>query len=337
MSGALASADDDRSAMLADMARLSPTPIALPSLLALLGYQAEPIGTGCFALGSMPEIVLLFPFYRESRLAVRQQRLVGNNVLRSAAIAAGLAALRSGPARPSLLFLEHPADLPPSIGRQNVVSLQGGVVPRIWRNCFGRLDMMARFVGRPPHPGQANAAINAIEVAIPAVQAIMRLKLELETRALNRVQVPDSPLRPRLTISAAHGGHSGLVLPSVFDLVISRRYDPAEDVAVAREEVEETVRASLGAKLAADFTVIDHQHPLPDPAAERRTREERALAAGWGWPQVPFCSSETLVPGCILFGGLERPGIDPDGDAASTTLDDMAGLSRSLRALLAPV
>ena len=337
MSGALATTDDDRLAMLADVAHLTPTPARLPSLLARLGYQAEPIGTGCFAPGSTPGIVLLFPFYQASKLSARQQRLVGSHVLRSAAIAAGLAALRAGPMRPSLLFLDGPLDLPPAIRRQDIVSMQGGVVPRIWRNCFGRLDLLVRFIGRLSHPGQPSSAINAVEEAVPAMQAIMRLKLDLSGRVLNRVQVADAPLRPRLTISAAHGGHFGAALPGIFDLVVSRRYDPIEDVDAAREEIEEAIRASLGAAVSVDFSVIAHQRPVPDPGTARRTREERALAAGWGWPQTPFSSSETMVPGCTLFGGLERPGVDADGDAASTTLDDMAGLSRSLRALLAAV
>ena len=338
MSNALSTTtDDDRLAMLAEIAQLSPTPASLPLMLARLGYQAEPIGTGCFAPGSTPGIVLLFPFYQTSRLSIRQQRLVGSHVLRSAAIVAGLAALRAGPMRPSLLFLERPEDLPPTIRREDVVSLQGGIVPRIWRNCFGRLDLMVRFTGRLSHPGQPNLAINAIEAAVPAIQAIMLLKLNLGSRVLNRVQVADAPLRPRLTISAAHGGHFGAALPGILDLVISRRYDPAEDVTAAQEEIEEVVRAALGAEISVEFSVIAHQRPVPDPGMARRTREERALAAGWDWPQTPFCSSETLVAGCTLFGGLERPGIDPDGEAASTTLDDMAGLSRSLRALLAGV
>ncbi len=337
MSGALATTDDDRLAMLADVTQLSPTPARLPSLLARLGYQAEPIGTGCFAPGSTPGVVLLFPFYQTSKLSIRQQRLVGSHVLRSAAIAAGLAALRAGPTRPSLLFLERPADLPPSIVRHEIVSLQGGVVPRIWRNCFGRIDLMVRFTGRLSHPGQPNSAINAIEGAVPAIQAIMLLKLELSGRVLNRVQVADAPLRPRLTISAAHGGHFGAALPGILDLVISRRYDPVEDAVAAQEEIEAAVRASLAAEMTVDFSVIAHQRPAADPGIAQRTREESALATGWGWPQTPFCSSETFVPGCTLFGGLERPGIDPDGDAPSTTLDDMAGLSRSLRALLAAV
>ncbi len=317
--------------MLADTAQLSPRPTALPDLLAALGYEAKAVGTGWIAVGSRPDVVLLFPLHEAAGLAIRQQWLVGKQVLRSASIAAGLAALRAGSVQPTLLFVENASDIPADIVPSQVVSLQGGVVPRIWRNCFGRIDMLLRLTGRPPHPGLPNRAINAIEQSVPILQSLMRLKAELHGRIMDRPQAPDSPLRPRLTISAAHGGQSGGSLPSVFDVILSRRYDPAENTAFVISEVDEAVQSSLPTDTSADLSIIDHQRPTPDPDVARRNRLERALAAGWGWPQLPFCTSPTWVPGCMLFGGLERPGADPD----STTFDEMAGLSRSLRALLA--
>ena len=335
MIGLLGSTTDAYAAMLADVAQLSPAPTSLPALLADLGYKAEPAGDGWFARGDAADLVLLFPFYRAARLAIRHHRLVGSHVLRSAAIAAGLAALRASALRPSLLFVEDAAHVPSDIVPAQVVSLQGGVVPRIWRTCFGRLDMLIRLGGRVPHPGQPNSAVNAIEGAFPALHALMQLKVELNERLLDRPQAPDSPLRPRVTISALHGGHSGSVLPSILDVVISRRYDPTESMEDALLEIEEVVRAALPGSMSVEFSVVEHQRPVADPDTGKRSRVERALAAGWGWPQVPFCTSATILPGATLFGGLERPGIDPDSDTASTSLDDMAGLFRSLCALMA--
>jgi hypothetical protein len=326
---------DENSAMLADIALLTPEPTALPELLATLGYHSQPIGMGLSALGSPSLPILLFPFYSFASPVICGHHLAGRCVLQSAAIVAGLAGLRTAAARPTLLFAERAQDIPQDIRPEQVISLHGGVVPRIWQGCFGRLDVLVRVAGRLPHPGRPNSALNAIEEGFPALQALMRLKAEIRARPSRRPQEADSPLLPRLTLSAAHGGHSGSGPPSLFDVVVSRRYDPAEDAEIALAEIKDTVRSAVQPELRVEFSVIEHRPPIADPDLPNRSREAHALATGWGWPQVPFSSSEPLLPGCTLFGGLERPGSDPGSDTASTTLEAMASLARSLRTLLA--
>jgi hypothetical protein len=327
---------DDEAIMLADLAQLTPEPAALGSLLSGLGYELQHFGDGLYAAGNISHAdspVLLFQLYSRSGLAVRKRELVGKHICRSATLAAGLAALRSVERRPPLLFLTRRQPPPSGIRPEQIISLEGGVVPRIWRNCFGRFDALVRLAGQQPHPGLPNTAVNALEAAVPVLQALLHLKADIQLRAAHGV-FSDAPLQPRLTISAAHGGSHGSALPALLDILVSRRYDPAESVHAALEEIRSIVISAASRSLRVDVSITEHESPVPDPDASNRTREERALAAGWGWPQVAFCSSSVLIPGATILGGLERPEHDPESDHASTTLDEMTALSRTMRALL---
>ena len=328
---------DDEASMLADLAQLTPEPAALAALLSNLGYSPQTLEHGLYAPGLPPGSqtpALLFPLYSRAGLAARKRDLVGRQISRSATIAAGLAALRSAGRRPPLLFLAERQAPPDGIRAEQIVSLEGGVVPRIWRHCFGSFDVLVRVTGQPPHPGLPNIAINAIESAVPILQALLHLKSDIQLRTFKGTLTSDAPLRPRVTISAAHGGSRGSMLPTVFDILVNRRYLPEERAEAALEEIGAVISDAAPRHVRVEVAMTQHDAPVSDPDAGSRSREQRALAAGWGWPQVSFCTTSTLMPGAIVLGGLERPECDPDSDVATTTLDEMSALARTLRALL---
>ena len=325
--------------MLADLAHLTPEPTGLGMLLSQLGYSPRPFGNGLFAPGlqmpgGRPLPAILLPAYTGAALAVRKGALVGRNVARSGAAAALLAALRSMAQRPAILFLAEPHSAPLQIRADQIVSLEGGVVPRLWHRCFGSFDVLARITGQHAHPGLTNTAINAIELSVPIQQALLHLKADLQSRSLRWGHYADGPLQPRLTFSAAHGGSRGSVLPAVFDLLLTRRYDPAETMNEALDEIRLVIEAAAPRSLQIDLSVTQHDPALPDPAEADRSWEERALASGWGWPQTRFLTVSRLVPGAVVFGGLERPDQDRDADDAMTTLEAMNALARSIHALV---
>ena len=334
MTDLVGSASADEATILADLSRLTPEPEALPALLETLGYRPQPLGDGWFADGSPVAPVLLFRLYHGAALADGRRQLIGRHIARSATIAGALCTLRRVAIRPALLFLETAQQAPRAIAGRCVVSLEGGVVPRIWRNCFGSFDLLVRVVGKPPHPGQPNMAVNAIEGAIPVINALMQLKADLKQRARQRPLIAEAPLLPRLTLSAAHGGWSGSVLPTLFDIIVNRRYDPAENMPDAMAEIRAVALAAGSQAIRVDTSLSDHREPASDPDVGRRTREEVALAFGWGWPQVPFCSTPSLVAGSVLLGGLERPGLDASAETATVAMDEVLAFARSLQALL---
>ncbi len=325
--------------MLADVAHLTPDPVGLGSLLVQMGYAPVAFASGLFAPGvsdpNYPNLpVLLFPSYTGAGLAMRKGELVGQHITRSATVAAGLAALRMTDRRPPLLFLVEPHAPPRSIKPNEVVSLEGGVVPRIWRRCFGSFDVLARITGQRPHPGLTNTAVNAIETSVPILQALLHLKADLQSRSTRWGHFADAPLQPRLTLSAAHGGSRGSVLPVVFDLLLTRRYDPVENMDEALEEIRAVMTAAAPRPLRIDLSVTQHDTPVPDPEMLHRSREERALAAGWGWPQTRFSTVSRLMPGAAVLGGLERPDHDAEAGDTVTTLNAMTALARTVHAFL---
>ena len=190
------SASADEATILADLAHLTPEPVGLPALLEQIGYQPQSLGTGWFAAGSPDAPVLLFRLYEKAGLAVRRRQLVGRHIARTATIAGALAILRDQAVRPELLFLDAAQPLPNGVPGWRVISLEGGVVPRIWRNCFGSFDLLVRVTGRAPHPGQPNMAVNAIEGAVPVINALMHLKADLKQRARPRPLIAEAPLLP---------------------------------------------------------------------------------------------------------------------------------------------
>jgi succinyl-diaminopimelate desuccinylase len=338
MSNLLQTEMREEAVMLADMAQLAPDPAALESLLGGLGYDVRRLGGGWVARprAARHSATLLFPLYRSAAFSLRRRQLVGRQIARCATVVAGLAVLRRVASRPTLLYLPAATTLPQDIRGEDVISLEGGVVPRVWDGCFGSFDVLVRLTARATHPGEPNVGVNVIEESLPILQALIRLKDTLVQRGSARPQSYDSPLLPRISICAAHGGFHGSVLPSMFDIIINRRYDPGEDHVVALAEIEDAVNAAASAKLGVDVSLSSHKVPVPDPETADRSPISSALANGWGWPQTPFRVEPGMVADSVLFGGLERPSADPDGDSATTSLDDMAALARSLCAFLEP-
>jgi succinyl-diaminopimelate desuccinylase len=338
MSNLLQNEMREEAIMLADMAQLAPDPGSLESLLNGLGYDVRRLGNGWVGRprGSRHPATLLFPLYPSAGFSLRRRQLVGREIARCATVVAGLSALRRLASRPTLLYLSAATTLPKDIRGEDVISLEGGVVPRVWDGCFGSFDVLARLTARASHPGEPNVGVNVIEESVPILQALIRLKDSLSQRGSARPQASDSPLMPRISICAAHGGFHGSMLPSMFDVIINRRYDPGENHVAALTEIEDAVNAAASAKLGVDLSLSSHKVPVPDPEAADRSRISTALAAGWGWPQTPFRVEPGMVVDSVLFGGLAQPSGNPEGDSAETSLDDMAALARSLCALLRP-
>ncbi len=323
-------------ALLADMARLTPGPAQLPAQLHELGYQVQMVSQGIRASldGGQADLTLGALLHGSAKLVVSRRRLIGAQVARSATIVSVLNAVRAAEVhqRPgTLLFLN---DVLTDAGDGRNYAIEGGVVPRIWPGCFGSFTLTLRVMGRSAEPGTPGQAINAIEEAIPVLQALARLKGDVLRHAPPRPQTPDSPLSPRLSISAAHGGSAQAGLPPMFDIVVNRRYDPLEDHVVARTEIEQVARAACRAGVEVATSMTAHAPPLPDPEEGLRRPEMEALAVGWGWPQMAFRTVPTLFPTATLVGGLDRSDTNPDSEAAHTTLDAMMALTRVVQHLI---
>lgn len=296
-------------------------------------------------------------------LTARDGRLHGRGAAdMKGTIAATLAALRAlaytgSPLRfePRLLFCtDEEGGLYPGIrhlAEQGMVeghllSFNGGAAPRIWAGCFGSIDLRIRVQGRGAHSGDPVGGINAVEEAMPLLNALMALKARVELRTSAMPPPPhyaDKPLHARLTIAALHGGQKGSSLPAVFEILVNRRYAPEEAFAAVREELETTVRDAMSASraLGVETHMIGHLAPVSDPTGPHWPRWQAALARGFGFAPETFRawgSSTSSDMGFvqqagireILLGGLTRPDNNTHAPDEFTTMADLVALTRSI-------
>lgn len=277
-------------------------------------------------------------------------------------IAAALAALRAARSAnvalrfdPMLLFCtDEEGGLYPGIRHLaeerlvegHILNFNGGAAPRIWAGCFGSIDLAITVLGRGGHSGDPGNGVNALEEAIPLMQALMALKNRVERRASAMPAPPHfegRPLVSRLTIAAAHGGQKGSSLPARFDLLVNRRYSPEETFDDVRAELDVTIaRAMQGSKaLGVEARMIGHLAPVADPVGPHQPRWSAAMARGFGFAPERFRawgSSTSSDMGWaqqagvreILLGGLTKPGCNAHAPDEHTTIDDVIALSRAI-------
>jgi succinyl-diaminopimelate desuccinylase len=225
----------------------------------------------------------------------------------------------------------------------HLLSFNGGAAPRIWAGCFGSFDLLVEVPGVAAHSGEPGRGVNAIEAAMPLLNALMALKARVQSRRSAMRGRDGAPLRSLLTIAAAHGGQKGSSLPARFELLLNRRYAPEERFEAALEEIESVVDAN---SFGATTTLLGHLAPVSDPAGPHWPRWQRALSAGFGWPVESFRAwgaSTSSDMGWvqqagireILLGGLSRPEHNVHGADEFTTLPDLEALARSVLAYLA--
>jgi succinyl-diaminopimelate desuccinylase len=232
----------------------------------------------------------------------------------------------------------------------HLLSFNGGAAPRIWAGCFGSFDLRVSLTGKAVHSGDPVGGLNAIEAALPLLNALATLKMRVETRRSALPTPPhfgDRPLTALLTIAAAHGGQKGSSLPARFELLINRRYAPEECFDDALNELHRTIAdATSGAGLGVEVELLGHLAPVYDPTGPHWPRWQRALSAGFGFSPDEFrawgASSSSDMGWVqqagireILLGGLGRPDNNVHGADEFTTLGDIRALARAILAYLA--
>ncbi|MFI5015012.1 MAG: M20 family metallopeptidase [Hyphomicrobiales bacterium] len=232
----------------------------------------------------------------------------------------------------------------------HMLSFNGGAVPRIWAGCFGSINLLIRVHGRAAHAGDGDQGVNAIEAALPLLDALQALKPKIAGRASALPPPPHAagrPLTGRLTIASAHGGASGGAVPSLFEILVNRRYAPEESFETALAEIEETVRAAAHETgIELETRLVGHLKPVTDPTGPHWPRWQAALSVGFGWAADEFrafgatSSSDfgwVQAAGMreILLGGLGRPDRNVHAAEEHTTVADLVALAQSVLAYLA--
>ncbi|HEV2159893.1 M20 family metallopeptidase [Bradyrhizobium sp.] len=231
----------------------------------------------------------------------------------------------------------------------HILNFNGAAAPRIWAGCFGLFTLLLRVHGKTVHAsaaGSAGASANAIEAALPILNALAALKPKIAARTSTLPAPPQAthPLAAQLDISAAHGGQCGGQIPSLFEILVCRRYAPEEDFQTARAEIENAIAAAAP---GADVEVLltGHLMPTSDPTGPHWPRWQEAMSAGFGYAPDEFakwgatsCSDFGWVQQTgmqeILLTGLGRPDNKVHAPGEFTTRADIVALAKSVLAYL---
>lgn len=235
----------------------------------------------------------------------------------------------------------------------HILNFNGSAAPRIWAGCFGIFNLQLTITGHAVHAGEGNrtgAGVNAIEGALPVLNALMALKPEVAGRASALTPPPHAagPLRPQLTISAINGGTAGGQVPAEIKILVSRRYAPEENYDDALAEIETLVRGRVeGTGLGLSIDLVGHLIPTDDPDGPHWPRWQKALSLGFGYQPEDFhkwgaasCSDFGYVQKAgfgpeVLLGGLGRPESCVHSPEEHTTRQDIIALAKSILAYLA--
>ena len=229
----------------------------------------------------------------------------------------------------------------------HVLCFNGGAAPRIWAGCFGSLDLEIAVTGRAGHSGDSLSAINAVEAAMPIIEALLALKSHVEARTSVLPPPPHfegRPLNARLSITAIHGGAKGSALPGLCTILVNRRFMPEENYETVLAELEDTVRgaAARSPALSVETGLAGLLMPVSNPDGSAYwPRWKAALSYGFGYVPSDFGrwgSSSSSDMGFvqaagiqeILLGGLSRPGNNGHGADEFTTISDIRALARAI-------
>lgn len=141
---------------------------------------------------------------------------------------------------------------------------------------LGALHMVIRVEGRSVHSGLSHLGENAVEKAVPLMEALLRLKEKVVARKSRIGAFPDtglSKMEGRLNINKLEGGLKVNIVPNECLISVDRRLIPEENIDDARKEIVDTLSSVPGAKwsIAEDFsipTVPPCEDPIVDELAE---------------------------------------------------------------------
>lgn len=235
----------------------------------------------------------------------------------------------------------------------HVLNFNGSAEARIWAGCFGLFNLLVRIHGQAVHAGEGNrrgSGLNAIEAALPLLNALTELKARIATRISALPPPPGkAPLAAQLNLAAIQGGTAGGQVPALVELTLNRRYAPEERFEDALAEIEDVIRRSTAAVpgLSVETALVGHLMPTADPAGPHWPRWQAAMGEGFGYAPEAFrkwgaasCSDFGWVQRAtgrneVLLGGLGRPDRNIHSPGEYTTVPDIIALAKAVLAYLA--
>jgi len=114
---------------------------------------------------------------------------------------------------------------------------------------LGALHVDVRVKGKSVHSGLSHLGVNAVENAVPLLNALLELKKKVTQRQSRVATNPDTGLSkmvPRLNINRIRGGLKVNIVPDSCLIAIDRRTIPEEDIADAEKELLDCLKTVPG-------------------------------------------------------------------------------------------
>ena len=242
---------------------------------------------------------------------------------------------------PGIRYLAEQGDI-----AGHLLNFNGSATPRIWGGCFGSFNLQVTVEGHAVHAADGNRSgrgVNAIEAALPMMQAVQDLRPAVASRVSALPPAPGAdPLAAQISITVANGGTCGGQVPDRFVFQVSRRYAPEESFVDARAEIENVIRAAAPQGAGLRFDLVGHLTPTADPEGPHYPRWIRAVQEGFGYKAEEFAKwgaasasdsgyvQQAGVAQEIILGGLIRPSSNAHGAEEHTTRADLAALTKTI-------
>ena len=120
---------------------------------------------------------------------------------------------------------------------------------------LGVIHLDIKVMGKSVHSGMSHQGVNAVEKAIPLLNALMQLKEKVTQRQSGVPANPDSGLTymvARLNINVIKGGLKVNIVPDDCLISVDRRLIPEENVADAEKELMDTLNSVSGGEWKVD-------------------------------------------------------------------------------------
>ncbi|NYT02575.1 MAG: ArgE/DapE family deacylase [Methanosarcinales archaeon] len=209
----------------------------------------------------------------------------------------------------------------------------------------GIITWEATVQGRAAHSGSSFLGVNAIEKAIPIMDALMKHKKDVESRrstlaassALREMGI--TRMRPVLNINMIKGGIKENIVPEICVMRGDRRVIPEETMEGAAEELEKLIagqEATLSIWPGYPPMRVNPDHPWVHEvmdAVEQITGSRPQIAGSHGSLDQAYAFDVTRIPAAVYGVGRQLES-NAHGADENVRLSDLVNYSKFIAALI---
>ena len=210
---------------------------------------------------------------------------------------------------------------------------------------LGALGMVVKVKGKSVHSAMSHLGENAVENAVPVLNALINLKKKVVLRKSKTDAEPDSGLtkmEARLNINMVQGGLKQNIIPDECTIAIDRRLIPEENIVTAEKELMETLNSVPGVTWEIEQVFrIPTVPPVNDPIVDELVEVIRNVTGATGkygeMGSGDFGPIATLEWQAKHFGaGVIRPDSNIHGKDEFANQKDITDLAVIISSFISP-